>query len=216
MKKFKDKQKLLVGIWNKDNIDTDIIIPSDYLKVVKKEGLGEYLFDSVRFIDNGKLGILSNERKKNKNFFLNKKSYRKSEVLIVGKNFGCGSSREHAPWAIIDYGIKVIISPSFANIFYENSFKNGLLLIELKSVDVKYLMKYFTEEIALKEKIFIDLKNQKVITKDKEFLFDINEDKKKSLLRGLDEVGIILEKFSKDIKKFENEHKNKYPFLYKK
>ncbi len=213
MKKFKDKTYLNVAVWEKENVDTDIIIPSDYLKVIKKDGLGNYLFDSMRFIDDGQLGKLSKDRKKNKDFFLNLDIYKDAEVLIVGKNFGCGSSREHAPWAISDYGFKVVISESFANIFYENSFKNGLLLIELKKDEIKYLMNYYNKE-EKKDKIYIDLENQIIKAGNKEFSFEINEGKKRYLISGLDEVGNILEEMKGEIKKFEKEQEKKYPFLY--
>ncbi len=213
MKKFKDKTYLNVAVWEKENVDTDIIIPSDYLKVIKKDGLGNYLFDSMRFIDDGQLGKLSKDRKKNKDFFLNLDIYKDAEVLIVGKNFGCGSSREHAPWAISDYGFKVVISESFANIFYENSFKNGLLLIELKKDEIKYLMNYYNKE-EKKDKIYIDLENQIIKAGNKEFSFEINEGKKRYLISGLDEIGNILEEMKGEIKKFEKEQEKKYPFLY--
>ena len=215
MNKFEDKKKLKVGVWNKNDIDTDIIIPSDFLKVTDKKGLGEYLFDSFRFIDEGKLGKKSKDRILNKDFFLNQEKYKESQVLITGKNFGCGSSREHAPWALVDYGFKVIIAPSFANIFYENAFKNGLLLITLDKSDIDFLIEYYRNSDIGDNYIFIDLENQKIIVGEREFVFDIDSQKKKSLLLGLDEVGFILKEYSSDIKKFETEQRNKYPFLYK-
>jgi len=214
MNKFKEKETLDVGVWYKNNINTDIIIPSDYLKVVNKKGLGEYLFDSFRFKDKGKLGKKATERIENKDFFLNKEAYRDAKVLITGDNFGSGSSREHAPWALIDYGFRVIIAPSFANIFYENAFKNGLLLIKLDKDEVKFLSKYFDKSKKGKNKITVDLKNQKVIVKDKIFNFELNQEKKRMLLLGLDEISEVLINSKEDIKNFEIEQQKKYPFLY--
>ena len=213
MKKFNDKQYLKVSVWNHDNVDTDIIIPSDYLKVVDKKGLGDYLFDSFRFSDTGKLGMKPEDRIKNPDFFLNKKGYENAEVLIAGDNFGCGSSREHAPWALTDYGFVAVISTSFAGIFYENSFKNGLLLIKLPQEQVEELMQHYTEETTSKEKIFIDLDDQQITAGDKQYRFEINPEKKKSLLLGIDEIGLILQENSDDIKEFEKKQKEEYPFL---
>ncbi len=214
MEKFNDKQKLKVAIWKKENIDTDIIIPSDFLKVVKKEGLGDYLFDSFRFKDKGCLGKKAKDREENKDFFLNKEIYRNAEALVTYKNFGCGSSREHAPWALIDYGFKVIISPSFANIFYENSFKNGLLLIEVSQKDIDLICDYFSEEKSKNERLFVDLEGQKIVFGENELSFEISGAKKKALLLGLDEIGMLLEENSKDIRDFEQKQKKEYPFLY--
>jgi len=213
MKKFNDKQYLKVSVWNHDNVDTDIIIPSDYLKVVDKKGLGDYLFDSFRFSDTGKLGMKPEDRIKNPDFFLNKKGYENAEVLIAGDNFGCGSSREHAPWALTDYGFVAVISTSFAGIFYENSFKNGLLLIKLPQEQVEELMQHYTEETTSKEKIFIDLDDQQITAGDKQYRFEINPEKKKSLLLGIDEIGLILQENSDDIKEFEKKQKEEYLFL---
>ncbi len=215
MKRFEDKKKFKVGVWNLDNIDTDIIIPSDYLKVVDKKGLREYLFDTFRFLDKGRLGLKAEQRQKNPDFFLNKEVYKNPKVLIVGDNFGCGSSREHAPWALIDFGIKAIISTSFAGIFYENSFKNGLLLINLNKEEIDELMEYYAENKNTEKEIFIDLENQKVKTGEKEYSFDINEVKKKSLLLGLDEIGLILQDYKQDIKDFEKKQKEEFSFLVK-
>jgi len=211
MKKFEDKKWMKVGVFDMENVDTDIIIPSDYLKVTNKIGLGDYLFDSLRFKDKGYLGKKVSERTKNDDFFLNKKVYENSKVLITGKNFGSGSSREHAPWAILDYGFEVVIAPSFADIFYENSFKNGLLLIKLSDNEVRELMNIFNEEND--KKILVDLENQKVVVDNKEYFFEINQNKKRSLLLGLDEAGLMLKNYKNDILKFEKEQKEKYPFL---
>ena len=217
---FKNNVKSLVAIWDQANIDTDMIIPSDYLKVTKVEGLGVHLFDGLRFQDKGILYADPKTRKLNTEFFLNKEENQGAEILIAGENFGCGSSREHAPWALKDYGFKVIIAPSFADIFYENSFKNGLLLIKMDTSEGSHLM------VNLKNKpdsadsknhentLIVNLKKQEVIVSTLySENFKIDPLKKKILLEGLDEIDITLEQYSDDIVAFKANQNKKYPWI---
>ena len=182
------------------NIDTDMIIPKQFLKTIKRTGLGKGLFFDMRYDDNG------NEIK---NFMLNQQPYNKSKILIAGKNFGCGSSREHAPWALLDFGITCVISSSFADIFYNNCFKNGILPIILKEEKIKELSEYFKRQ----EEIEIDLKEEKIVFGNHEVKFEIDAFKKKCLLEGLDDIALSLEK-SEKISSFETELKNKKPWIF--
>ena len=182
------------------NIDTDIIIPKQFLKTIKRTGLGKSLFFDMRYDDNG------NEIK---DFTLNKEPYNKSKILIVGKNFGCGSSREHAPWALLDFGITCVISSSYADIFYNNCFKNGILPIILAEDKIKELSEYSKR----KEEIAIDLKEEKIIFGNNEIKFEIDTFKKKCLIEGLDDIALSLEKSEKIIF-FETELKNKKPWVF--
>ena len=182
------------------NVDTDMIIPKQFLKTIKRTGLGKSLFFEIRYEENGK---------KNEEFVLNKKPYNNSSILIVGKNFGCGSSREHAPWALLDFGIKCVISPSFADIFYNNCFKNGILPIILKEEKIKELSEYSNR----KEEISVGLREQKIIYGNNEVEFDIDPFKKKCLLEGLDDIALSLEKSDK-ITSFVKDLKNKKPWIF--
>ena len=182
------------------NIDTDMIIPKQFLKTIKRTGLGKNLFFEMRYDDNGS---------EIKNFILNQQPYNKSKILIAGKNFGCGSSREHAPWALLDFGITCVISSSFADIFYNNCFKNGILPIILKEETIKELSEYFTRQ----EEIEIDLKEEKIVFGNNEIKFEIDAFKKKCLLEGLDDIALSLEK-SEKIASFETELKNKKPWIF--
>ena len=182
------------------NIDTDIIIPKQFLKTIKRTGLGKSLFFDMRYDDNG------NEIK---DFILNKEPYNKSKILIVGKNFGCGSSREHAPWALLDFGITCVISSSYADIFYNNCFKNGILPIILAEDKIKELSEYSKR----KEEIVIDLKEEKITFGNNEIKFEIDTFKKKCLIEGLDDIALSLEKSEKIIF-FETELKNKKPWVF--
>ena len=163
------------------NIDTDMIIPKQFLKTIKRTGLGKNLFFEMRYDDNGK---------EINDFVLNKDPYTNSKILIAGKNFGCGSSREHAPWALLDFGITCVISSSFADIFYNNCFKNGILPIILDDDKIKELSEYAKR----KEEIFIDLKEEKVIFGNNETKFKVDSFKKKCLLEGLDDIALSLKK----------------------
>ena len=182
------------------NIDTDMIIPKQFLKTIKRTGLGKNLFFELRYDEKG------NEIK---DFILNQKPYNSSKILISGKNFGCGSSREHAPWALLDFGITCVISSSYADIFYNNCFKNGILPIILNEENIKELSEYSNR----KEEISIDLREQKITYGNNEVGFDIDPFKKKCLLEGLDDIALSLEKSDK-INSFEKELKNKKPWIF--
>ena len=182
------------------NIDTDMIIPKQFLKTIKRTGLGKNLFFEMRYDDDG------NEIK---NFTLNQEPYNQSKILITGKNFGCGSSREHAPWALLDFGITCVISSSYADIFYSNCFKNGILPIILPEEKIKELSEYSKR----KEEISIDLKEEKIIFGNCEIKFDVDLFKKKCLLEGLDDIALSLAKKEK-ITNFEENLKNNKPWIF--
>ena len=182
------------------NIDTDMIIPKQFLKTIKRTGLGKNLFFEMRYDDNG------NDLK---DFVLNQEPYNQSKILIAGKNFGCGSSREHAPWALLDFGITCVISSSYADIFYSNCFKNGILPITLPEEKIKELSEYSKR----KEEISIDLKEEKIIFGNSEIKFDIDPFKKKCLLEGLDDIALSLAKKEK-ITTFEENLKNNKPWIF--
>ena len=182
------------------NIDTDMIIPKQFLKTIKRTGLGKNLFFEMRYDDNG------NEIN---DFVLNQNPFNKSKILIAGKNFGCGSSREHAPWALLDFGITCVISSSFADIFYSNCFKNGILPITLNDEKIKELSEYANR----KEEISIDLIEEKIIFGNSEINFKIDSFKKKCLLEGLDDIALSLKKSDK-IRAFENNLKESKPWIF--
>ena len=182
------------------NIDTDMIIPKQFLKTIKRTGLGKNLFFEMRYDDNG------NEIK---DFILNQEPHNQSKILIAGRNFGCGSSREHAPWALLDFGITCVISSSYADIFYSNCFKNGILPIILPEEKIKELSEYSKR----KEEISIDLKEEKIIFGNSEIKFDIDPFKKKCLLEGLDDIALSLAKKEK-ITTFEENLKNSKPWIF--
>ena len=182
------------------NIDTDMIIPKQFLKTIKRTGLGKNLFFEMRYDDSG------NEIK---DFVLNTKPFNNSKILIVGKNFGCGSSREHAPWALLDFGITCVISSSYADIFYSNCFKNGILPIILEENKIKELFEYSKR----KEEISIDLKEEKIIYGNNELKFDIDPFKKKCLLEGLDDIALSLKK-SDQMNIFEKKLKVNKPWIF--
>ena len=182
------------------NIDTDMIIPKQFLKTIKRTGLGKNLFFEMRYDDNG------NEIK---DFILNQEPHNQSKILIAGKNFGCGSSREHAPWALLDFGITCVISSSYADIFYSNCFKNGILPITLPEEKIKELSEYSKR----KEEISIDLNEEKIIFGNSEIKFDIDPFKKKCLLEGLDDIALSLAKKEK-ITNFEENLKNNKPWIF--
>ena len=181
------------------NVDTDMIIPKQFLKTIKRTGLGKSLFFEMRYDENGK---------KIEKFVLNNKPYDSSSILITGKNFGCGSSREHAPWALLDFGIKCVISPSFADIFYNNCFKNGILPIILDKKKTEELIQYSER----KENIEINLTEQEIKFGNKRIKFTIDPFKKECLLNGLDDIAISLEK-SEKISSYENKLKKNKPWL---
>ena len=181
------------------NIDTDMIIPKQFLKTIKKTGLGKSLFFEMRYDDN---------EKKIEEFVLNKIPYNNSPILIAGKNFGCGSSREHAPWALLDFGIKCVISTSFADIFYNNCFKNGMLPIILDKQKIQELVQYFER----KESIEINLSEQEIKFGNKRIQFEIDLFKKKCLLNGSDDIALSLENVKK-ISSYENEIRKNKPWI---
>jgi 3-isopropylmalate/(R)-2-methylmalate dehydratase small subunit len=181
------------------NVDTDMIIPKQFLKTIKRTGLGKSLFFEMRYKENGK---------KNENFMLNKEPYNSTSILLAGKNFGCGSSREHAPWALLDFGIKCIISLSFADIFYNNCFKNGMLPIILDEKKIQELIKYSER----KESIEINLTEQEVLFGNNKIKFEIDPFKKKCLLNGLDDIALSLEKLEK-ISSYEKKIKKNKPWI---
>jgi len=182
------------------NIDTDMIIPKQFLKTIKRTGLGKNLFFEMRYDDNGK---------EIDEFTLNKKPFNNSKILIAGKNFGCGSSREHAPWALLDFGITCVISSSFADIFYSNCFKNGILPIILDEEKIKELSEYSIR----KEEILVDLNEEKIVYGNNEVKFKVDSFKKKCLLEGLDDIALSLKKSDK-IGIFEKNLKNKKPWIF--
>ena len=181
------------------NIDTDMIIPKQFLKTIKRTGLGKNLFFEMRYDDKGK---------EISDFVLNKNPFNNSKILIAGKNFGCGSSREHAPWALLDFGITCVISSSFADIFYSNCFKNGILPIILDDEKIKELSEYAKR----KEEISIDLNEEKIIFGNSETKFKVDSFKKKCLLEGLDDIALSLKKSNK-IEIFEKDLKVKKPWI---
>ena len=197
---------------NRDNIDTDQIIPKQFLKSIKKSGFGPNLFDAWRYLDEGTLEKKSSKRIVNDKFILNNKIFLDSSILVARENFGCGSSREHAVWALKDFGIKTVIAESFADIFYNNCFKNGLLAIILDADIIEGIFKNF--DINEANSLEVDLINQKIYLKNKYVNFKIDDYKKNCLLEGLDEIGSSL-KLSNQIKLFERNYKKKNPWLFK-
>ncbi len=199
MQKF-DKLKSIPAYLPIVNIDTDMIIPKQFLKTIKRTGLGKNLFFEMRYDDQGN---------KIEEFILNKDPFNKSKILIAGKNFGCGSSREHAPWALLDFGITCVISSSYADIFYNNCFKNGILPIILDEEKIKQISEYSNR----KEEIEVDLDNQKIVFGNNEIKFELDSFKKKCLLEGLDDIALSLEKTEKIIS-FEKNLKNSKPWIF--
>ena len=182
------------------NIDTDMIIPKQFLKTIKRTGLGKNLFHEMRY---------DNDGTEIKDFILNQDPFNKSKILIDGKNFGCGSSREHAPWALLDFGITCVISSSYADIFHNNCFKNGILPITITDEEIKEISEYSKR----KEEISITLFDQKIIFGNKEIKFEIDEFKKKCLIEGLDDIALSLEKLDK-ITDYENKLKSNKPWIF--
>ena len=201
----------IVATIDRDNIDTDQIIPTEYLKSIKKFGYEDYLFDGWRYLDKGKLGITSNERQKNEEFILNRSPYDNSSVLLTRDNFGCGSSREHAVWALRDFGIRAVIASSFGDIFYNNCFKNGVLPIVLSKDNIEDLFQIF-KNTSSNIKILLDEKLIKL--NDKEISFKVDNNLLERIIFGLDDVDITL-KNKEAIKIFENKRMIEKPWIYK-
>ena len=200
MRKF-SKLKSIPSYLSLQNIDTDMIVPKQFLKTIKRTGLGKGLFYEMRFNENGK---------EIKDFVLNTEPYKFSKILIAGKNFGCGSSREHAPWALLDFGISCVICSSFADIFYNNCFKNGILPIRVNEEIVLELAEYSKR----KEEIEIDLENQEIKFGNKNQKFEVDPFKKKCLMEGLDDIALSMEKINL-IDSFEKKIKESRPWLLK-
>ena len=204
MKQF-DILKSIATPLDRANIDTDAIIPKQFLKSIKRSGFGPNLFDAWRYLDYGEVGMDNSKRPLNPDFVLNNPKYSESQILLTRSNFGCGSSREHAPWALEDYGFRAIIAPSFADIFYNNCFKNGLLPITLNSDIVDILFEFQGE-------IEINLKKQSVKADNKTYHFDVDSERKRRLINGLDDIDLTLQ-YEDEIRSFEAQHLNKYPWL---
>ena len=194
------------------NVDTDQIIPKQFLKSIKRTGFGENLFDAWRFIDEGEIGKTPNERKINKEFILNDPRYQGVSILLGRRNFGCGSSREHAVWALFEFGIRCVIAPSFADIFYNNCFKNGLLPIVLKEEIIEYLFGLATGSPALEIEVNLETQRLFVETAD-DIPFEIEPGRKELLLLGLDDIGMTF-KHSDEIREFEARHRQAMPWIF--
>ena len=211
MKKFAYCNGLVAPL-DRANVDTDAIIPKQFLKSIKRSGFGQNLFDEWRYLDHGEPGIDSSRRKPNPDFILNQPRYLGAEILLTRANFGCGSSREHAPWALQDYGFQVIIAPSFADIFFNNCFKIGLLAIVLDPNAVDKLFHEVSENGGYR--LIVDLEAQSVRTPSGEiFFFDIDPFRKYSLLNGLDEIGLTMQR-AEQIAAFEARHAALQPWLF--
>ena len=201
----------VVASIDRDNIDTDQIIPTEYLKSIKKYGFEDYLFDGWRYLDEGKLGISKDERKQNPDFILNKEPFDKASILLTRDNFGCGSSREHAVWALRDFGIKTVIASSFGDIFYNNCFKNGVLPIKLNKDQIDNLFKSLKD---VSGELSISLDSKKISQNDKElYAFDVEENLLERIVYGLDDVDMTL-KFKDKIASFEQERKHEKPWIF--
>jgi len=200
--------KGIVASIDRDNIDTDQIIPTEYLKSIKKFGFEDYLFDGWRYLDEGKLGILKSQRKINQDFVLNQEPFTQANILLTRDNFGCGSSREHAVWALRDFGIRVVIASSFGDIFYNNCFKNGVLPIRLSKDQIESI---FCAEV---KEMSISLDSRTIEFNDTEqYAFDVEDNLLERIVLGLDDVDMTL-KYAEDIKLFENKRRKEKPWIY--
>jgi 3-isopropylmalate/(R)-2-methylmalate dehydratase small subunit len=210
MEKFKNFSGI-VAAFDRSNIDTDAIIPKQYLKSIKRSGFGVNLFDDWRYLDPGEPGQDHSQRRLNPDFVLNREPFDRAQILLARDNFACGSSREHAVWALMDFGIKVVIAPSFADIFYNNSFKNGLLPIALNDESIEQLFAESREQTDFR--LAIDLEQQRVTTAGGvEMTFEIDEFRKYCLLNGLDDIGLTMQKADR-IKAFEQQYYQNMPWL---
>ena len=194
------------------NVDTDQIIPKQFLKSIKRTGYGENLFDAWRFIDEGEIGKNPNERKINREFILNDPRYQGVSILLGRRNFGCGSSREHAVWALLEFGIRCVIAPSYADIFYNNCFKNGLLPIVLKEQNIDYLFGLATGPRALEVEVNLEAQQLSIETVD-DIPFEIDPGRKEPLLLGLDDIGMTFV-YSDEIREFEVRHREAMPWIF--
>jgi 3-isopropylmalate/(R)-2-methylmalate dehydratase small subunit len=211
MEKFTKLSGIVMPL-DRANVDTDAIIPKQFLKSIKRSGFGPNLFDEWRYLDHGEPGMDNTHRPINESFILNQPRYKKASILLARKNFGCGSSREHAPWALEDYGFKVIIAPSYADIFFNNSFKNGMLPVILTEDVVSQLFR----EVEANEgyELSVDLEAQTILKPDGEtILFEIDEFRKHRLLNGLDDIGLTLA-HADDIRNYEDKRRKTAPWLF--
>ena len=200
--------KGIVASIDRDNIDTDQIIPTEYLKSIKKFGFEDYLFDGWRYLDDGKLGISKNERKINHEFVLNQEPFTQANILLTRDNFGCGSSREHAVWALRDFGIRVVIASSFGDIFYNNCFKNGVLPVKLSKDQIEEIFKAEVGEMS------VSLDSKKIeFNNTYQYEFDVEDNLLERIVLGLDDVDMTL-KYKNDIKLFEDLRKKEKPWIY--
>ena len=200
--------KGIVASIDRDNIDTDQIIPTEYLKSIKKFGFEDYLFDGWRYLDDGKLGISKNERKINHEFVLNQEPFTQANILLTRDNFGCGSSREHAVWALRDFGIRVVIASSFGDIFYNNCFKNGVLPVKLSKDQIEEIFKAEVGEMS------VSLDSKKIeFNNTYQYEFDVEDNLLERIVLGLDDVDMTL-KYKNDIKLFEDLRKIEKPWIY--
>ena len=210
MKSFKYINSRVISL-DRANIDTDAIIPKQFLKSIKRTGFGVYLFDEWRYLDRGEPDMDCSTRPLNPDFVLNKPNAYRARILLTRENFGCGSSREHAPWALDDYGFRVIIAPSFADIFYNNCFKNGILPIIL---DAKIVDQLFRDNAKVGYQMEVDLRTQKITTKFGEVIpFEVEPSKRFRLLNGLDDIGLTLQ-HADEIKAYENKRREVAPWLF--
>ncbi len=211
MQKFEKFSGLVVPL-DRANVDTDAIIPKQFLKSIKRSGFGPYAFDEWRYLDHGEPGMDCSKRPLNKDFVLNQPRYQGAQVLLARENFGCGSSREHAPWALDDYGFRVVIAPSFADIFFNNCFKNGMLPIKLAADKVDELFKAVEAKDGFA--LTVDLVQQTLTTPDGAvYKFEVDEFRKHCLLNGLDDIGLTLQ-HKADISAFETKHRASQPWLF--
>ena len=201
----------MVAYLDRDNIDTDQIIPTEYLKSIKKYGYEDYLFDGWRYKDDGKLGVTKEERIIDENFILNQEPYNKSKILLSRDNFGCGSSREHAVWALRDFGIKAVIASSFGDIFYNNSFKNGLLPIKLDKTEIDFLFKQTHQDTL---ELSIDLQKKEIKVGEKIIFFSVEQHLVDRIIYGLDDIDITLKEKNK-ILNFEKARAIEKPWVFK-
>jgi 3-isopropylmalate/(R)-2-methylmalate dehydratase small subunit len=210
-----DKFEIFTGVvcpLDRSNVDTDAIIPKQFLKSIKRTGFGPNLFDEWRYLDHGEPGMDNSKRPLNPDFVLNDPRYRGASILLARENFGCGSSREHAPWALADYGFRVIIAPSFADIFFNNCFKNGLLPIALDNATVDRLFAMAQGDAALE--ITVNLETQKLVVNGEEIAFDVDSFRKHCLLEGLDDIGLTLQHVD-EIRAYEEKRKQTAPWLFR-
>lgn len=202
----------LVAPLDRSNVDTDAIIPKQFLKSIKRSGFGPNLFDEWRYLDYGEPGKDCSNRPLNKDFVLNQERYQGAQILLARENFGCGSSREHAPWALLDYGFRVVVAPSFADIFANNCYKNGILPITLKAEEVDQLFAAVNANIGYK--LDVDLEEQRILTPSGKILrFEVDGFRKQCLLQGLDEISLTLQ-HADEIKAFEDERIKTQPWLF--